>query len=181
MSNGPFQRPLGLDHAIPFLESTPTTLRSLLSSLPEAWMDFREEPEAWSPRMVLVHLIHNERTNWIPRAKIILAAHSARRFPPFQQMPHPGEIDDGDPASMLDQFEKFRRDSLHALRTLGLKPDDYQRTGEHPVLGTVTLAQLLATWVVHDLNHTHQILKSLAKNQASAVGPWRKNLAIIDM
>jgi len=172
---------LDAGQAMPILEATPATLRSLLAPLPQAWLDFREEPGAWSPRMVLVHLIHNERTNWMPRARIILSAEGERRFPPFRQMPDPGEIDDRYVGTMLARFESLRRKNLGALHGLALKPDDYGRTAEHPVLGTVTLGQLLAAWVVHDLNHVHQIVKSVAKVQAEAVGPWRGNLGILGL
>ena len=170
-----------LDEATALLQATPATLRSLLAPLPIAWIDFREDPEAWSPHMVLVHFIHNELTNWMPRAKVILSTEGECRFAPFQQMPNPGEVDDKDIPSTLDRFAALRRDNLATLRALNLTPNDYIRKGEHPSLGTVTLAQLLATWVVHDLNHTHQILKSLAKLQTAAVGPWRRNLAILDL
>lgn len=172
---------LRVPEAIPILQATPAVLRSLLAPFPEAWLDFQEDPGAWSPRTVLVHFIHNERTNWIPRAQVILSNTEDRRFPPFQQLPVPGEVDDRDVAAMLDTFAALRVGNIAALQAFNLRPEDYLRTGEHPVLGTVTLAQLLATWMVHDLNHTHQILKSLAKVQAIAVGPWRKNLAILDL
>ena len=176
--NGPS---LQMDEAIPLLKATPATLRSLLEPLPVPWLDFREDPEAWSPRMVLVHFIHNELTNWIPRARVVLSREDDRRFAPFQQLPLPGEVADKDIATMLDQFTSLRAGSVATLRTFNLAPEDYLRTGEHPSLGRVTLAQLLATWVVHDLNHMHQILKTLAKLQTDAVGPWRKNLAILDL
>ncbi len=172
---------LQLDEAIPLLQATPSILRSLLVPLPAEWLDFQEGPEAWSPRTVLVHLIHNERTNWLPRAKVILSQRDERRFAPFQQLPTPGEVADADVGSMAAEFASLRENNIASFRLFNLAPEDYLRTGEHPSLGTVTLAQLLATWVVHDLNHTHQILKSLAKLQATNVGPWRKNLAILDL
>jgi hypothetical protein len=169
-----------LDEAIPVLEATPSVVRSLLAPLPTEGLDFREDAEAWSPRTVLVHFIQNERTNWIPRARVILSPGEVRKFAAFQQLPGPGEIDDTDVAAMLAEFAARRQDNLAILRDLNLTPEDYRRTAEHPVLGTVTLAQLLATWVVHDLNHTDQILKSIAKRHVAAVGPWRQYLAILD-
>jgi DinB superfamily len=181
MSEVDRRRSIPVDEAIPLLQATPATLRSLLAPLPMPWLDFQEDPTAWSPRMVLVHFIHNERANWIPRARVILSNDEDRRFVPFQQMPAPGEVVDQGVASMLDQFASLRHDSLATLLAFNLRPEDWLRTGQHPSLGRVTLAQLLATWVVHDLNHTHQILKSLAKLQTDAVGPWRKYLAILDM
>ena len=172
---------LRLEEAVPVLEATPVVLRSLLDRLPREWLAFQEEADAWSPRTVLVHFIQNERSNWIPRARVTLSPSEVRRFAPFQQLPTPGEIDDTDVAAMLAEFAALRQDNLAILRGLDLKPEDYRRTAEHPSLGTVTLAQLLATWVVHDLNHIHQILKSLAKFHSVAVGPWRQYLAILDL
>ncbi|MEX2029539.1 MAG: hypothetical protein WD906_00995 [Anaerolineales bacterium] len=82
---------------------------------------------------------------------------------------------------MLTEFAYLRQDNLAALHGFNLQPDDYRRTGEHPSLGTVTLGQLLATWVVHDLNHIHQIVKTHAKRNTAAVGPWRQYLGILDI
>jgi hypothetical protein len=50
----------------------------------------------------------------------------------------------------------------------------------HPSFGEVSLDQLLAAWVVHDLNHTGQIVKTMAKQYRVAIGPWREFLAIVD-
>jgi hypothetical protein len=172
---------LRLDEVIPVLEATPGVLHSLLANLPDDWLDFKEEEEAWTPRTVLVHFVHNERTNWIPRANVILSQSEVRKFPPFQQLPVPGEIKDTSAPALIAEFARLRQGSLAILRGFNLAPADYERTAEHPALGTVTLGQLLATWLVHDLNHTHQIVKSLAKRQREAVGPWRKNLAILDL
>ncbi|MGH2606508.1 MAG: DinB family protein [Anaerolineales bacterium] len=172
---------LQLDEVITVLEATPGILRTLLPNLPDEWIDFQEDAGAWSPRTVLVHFLHNERTNWIPRAKVILSDDQDRRFVPFQQLPAPGEIEENDVVRLTAEFAKSREASVAILRAFHLRPQDYGRTGQHPSLGTVTLGQLLATWVVHDLNHLHQILKSLAKRQREAVGPWRRNLAILDL
>jgi DinB superfamily len=181
MAEGGEQRPMRVDDAIPLLEATPAILRSLLAHLPKEGLDFQEDAGAWSPRTVLVHFIQNERTNWMPRVQVTLSPGEVRKFAPFQQLPPPGEIDDTDVDAGLAEFASLRQGSLQVLRGLNLKPEDYRRTAEHPSLGTVTLAQLLATWVVHDLNHTHQILKTLAKRHASAVGPWRQYLGILEL
>ncbi|HLC21582.1 MAG TPA: DinB family protein [Candidatus Methylomirabilis sp.] len=170
-----------LPEALRLLEATPATLRALLEGLPEGWLRFQEDPEAWSPRTVLVHFIHNERTNWITRARVILSGEEVRKFPSFQQLPLEGEFENQSAAQLLAQFGDLRAQNLAALRGLKLKPADYDRDGEHPVLGTVNLRQLLATWVVHDLNHLHQIAKTLAKRYGESVGPWRPNLAILGL
>jgi len=163
------------------LEATPATLRSLLEGLPEARLHFKEDAEAWSPHTVLVHLIHNEQTNWIPRARVILSEDKVRRFPPFRQLPEESEFEVAPVGRLLEQFAGLRAESLSTLRSFDLRPEDYDREAEHPALGVVNLRQLLATWVVHDLNHLHQIVKSLAKGYREAVGPWRGYLAILDL
>ncbi len=172
--------PFELAEAMRVLTATPATLRALLEGLPDGWLHFEEDPEAWSPHIVLVHFIHNERTNWIPRARVILSEDEVRKFPPFRQLPEEGQFEDAPVGQLLAQFADLRRESLSALRSLDLRPGDYERQAEHPVLGMVNLRQLLATWVVHDLNHLDQIAKSLAKRYREAVGPWRPNLAILD-
>ncbi len=130
---------------------------------------------------MLVHFIHNEQTNWLPRTRVILSEAEDKTFPPFRQMPEDGDLPPRGIDQLLDQFAQLREENLSAMREFGLKPEDLDREGEHPVLGTVHLRQLIATWLVHDLNHLHQIAKSLAKRYGDAVGPWKKNLAILDL
>jgi hypothetical protein len=181
MRKAPQPEAFDLPEAIRLLEATPASLRALLEGLPEGWLHFQEDPEAWSPRTVLVHFIHNERTNWMTRARVILSAEEVRKFPSFQQLPKEGEFEDKTIGQLLAEFADLRAQNLAALRELQLKPADYDREGEHPVLGTVNLRQLMATWVVHDLNHLHQIAKTLAKRYGESVGPWRPNLAILGL
>lgn len=170
-----------LDEALSVLEATPGALSLLLEGLPESLLDFREDPEAWSPRTVVVHFIHNELTNWMPRIRVILSDAGDRRFPPFQQLPDGSDYAVQDIHQLLTEFAVLRARNLAALRELNLQPADYAREGEHPVFGTVNLTQLLATWVVHDLNHQHQIMKTVAIRYRDAVGPWLVNLAILDL
>jgi len=169
-----------LDEAISVLESTPMVLGVYLAGLPEAWSNYQEDTDAWSPRTVLVHYIHNELTNWMPRLRVILAKGENRKFPPFQQLPDLGAYEGRSIETLLNEFAKLREDNLSELRKRNLQEADFELEGEHPVLGVVNLGQLLATWVVHDLNHLHQIAKSMAKRYREAVGPWRPNLAILD-
>jgi hypothetical protein len=171
--------PFQLAEAMSVLARTPATVRALLEGLDDEWLEFKEDPEAWSPRTVLVHYIHNERTNWIPRARVLLTEEQVRKFPPFHQLPEESQSKDAPVGQLLAEFADLRRESLSALSSLALKPGDFAREAEHPVLGMVNLRQLLATWVVHDLNHLDQIAKSLAARYRDAVGPWRRNLAIL--
>jgi len=159
-----------LDEAIPVLERTPKVLTTLLDELPENWTRVDEGPDTWSPREVVAHLIHGERTDWIPRARIILKQESYRRFDPFDRF---AELKSQRPLrDLLEEFDQLRSGNVATLRGWNLKEKDMELTGEHPEFGAVTMRQLLATWVVHDLSHIAQITRTMARAYTNAVGPW---------
>ncbi|TPW01428.1 MAG: hypothetical protein FD124_3711 [Alphaproteobacteria bacterium] len=165
------------DEAI--LERTPQVVSALLRDLPASLLHGREGPDTWSPFEVLGHLIHGERTDWIPRARILLEHGEARAFEPFDRFAHLKEFEGRRAAELLDLFARLRRESLVAQRGFGLQPADLQRRGRHPELGTVTLGQLLATWVVHDLGHVAQIARVQARQYGTDVGPWGAYLPVL--
>ncbi len=169
-----------LDAATAVLERTPATLRAMLAGLPSSWIDGTEGPDTWSPYVILGHLIHGERTDWIPRAGIILAQGDDRRFPPFDRLAQFRESAGKSLANLLDEFAHVRADSLSTLASWHLTEEQLALTGEHPEFGAVTLRQLLATWVAHDLGHIAQIARVMAKQYRDAVGPWRAYLPIMD-
>jgi hypothetical protein len=162
------------------LERTPHALRAMLAGLPSAWTDATEGPETWSPHVIVGHLIQGERTNWIPRARLILAQGPQRRLVPFDRLGPPG---DGEPpplTDLLDEFARLRAESLATLAGCRLTDQQLSLQGEHPEPGPVTLRQLLATWVAHDLAHVAQTAGVMARQYREAVGPWRAHLAIMD-
>lgn len=166
--------------ALPLLERTPATLHALLAGLPGAWIAANEGPGTWSASDVLGHLIHGERTDWITRTEHILKHGATLPFAPFDRdaMLRDGT---GRPlATSLEEFAALRTSNLARLRGLQLTSVDLDRPGLHPALGTVTLGQLLATWVAHDLSHLAQIARVMAKRYRSAVGPWRAYLPLLD-
>lgn len=169
------QDKLSLNDALALLERTPASLSALLGGLPEAWLKASEGEGSWSPRDVVEHLVHGERTNWMVRARHILAG-EARPFDPFDRTVEGRE--DG-MAQLLATFAELRRENLAALKGMNLSAADLDRTGQHPEFGEVRLGQLLATWVVHDLNHLAQIARTMAKVYAGAVGPWSAYLGIL--
>ena len=159
-----------LDEAIPVLERTPAVLSTLLDELPERWTRVDEGPETWSPREVIAHLIHGERTDWIPRARIIIQQGRYRRFDPFNRF---AELKSDRPLTeLLREFDQLRAGNVATLRGWNLKEKDMELTGEHPEFGNVTMRQLLATWVVHDLSHIAQITRTMTRSYTAAVGPW---------
>jgi hypothetical protein len=144
------------------------------------WLHATEGPDTWSPYGIVGHLVHGERTDWIPRAKIILAQGASRRFEPFDRTAQLREDRSRPIGELLDDFARLRAESLTTLR--GWRVTDVQLAleGEHPELGAVTLRQLLATWVAHDLGHIAQIARVMAKQYRAAVGPWRAYLPVLD-
>ena len=175
----PTRRPVVLDEAVALLARTPATLEALLRGLPEAWADVNEGPDTWSPSDVVAHLTYTDRTNWLPRARLLLQHGEGRAFDEFDRHGHKAGPADQTLAARLDEFVAVRRESLHQLSVLGLSAADLDRTGKHPVLGAVTLRQLLASWVTHDLDHVFQVTRVLARQYTDEVGPWRGYLRIV--
>ena len=169
-----------LAQGVAVLERTPATLRALLGGLPPAWTDATEGPDTWSPYIVVGHLIHGERTDWIPRARIILAQGADRRFEPFDREAQFRESRDRPMDELLNEFSLLRMVNLNELFGWELTDRKLALEGEHPELGTVTLRQLLATWVAHDLAHLNQISRVMAKQYKEAVGPWRRYLGVME-
>jgi hypothetical protein len=172
------RRPFVLDEALGMLARTPATLDALLRGLPDPWLAAHEGGETWSPFDVVGHLIHGEQTDWVPRAKIILAHGDTRVFERFDRLAQFGSARQTQ-EQRLDEFARLRQRNLDELRGLGLSPQDLDRPGRHPELGPVTLRQLLATWVAHDFDHVVQISRVLARQYSDEVGPWRAYLRVI--
>jgi DinB family protein len=168
-----------LDAALAVLTRTPGTLRSMLEGLPSSWTGGNEGPDTWSPRDVLGHLIHGEETDWIPRAGIILTHGESQPFEPFDRFAQSRRFADWSLARLLDRFAEQRAQGLETLRGWRLTPAQLGLSGRHPELGTVTLSQLLASWVVHDLGHVAQIARVMAKQYTQAVGPWKAYLPVL--
>ena len=169
-----------LARTLAILERTPATFRALLGGLPDELARANEGPDTFSPFDNLGHLIHGERTDWIPRARIILAQGAERRFTPYDRFAQFRESKGKTSGMLLDELASLRAENLATLRSWKLTDAQLALTGEHPALGTVTLRQLLATWVAHDLGHIAQVARVMAKQYREAVGPWREYLPVLD-
>jgi DinB family protein len=165
---------------IAVLERTPRTLRAMLEGLPGGWTDATEGPDTWSPYVIVGHLIHGERTDWIARAQIILAQGPQRRFTPYDRFAQFRESEGKSLPTLLDEFTELRRQNLSTLNGWHLTDAQLALEGEHPEFGPVTMRQLLATWVGHDLGHIAQAARVMAKQYREAVGPWRAYLPVMD-
>lgn len=168
-----------LAHTLSLLSRTPGALNALLRDLPEVWTLCDEGENTWSAFGIVGHLLHGERTDWIPRVKRILQFGESKAFESFDRWAQERESRGKSFAQLLDEFAHARSENLAELRALNLQPADLERRGQHPSLGVVTLSQLLATWVVHDLTHLHQISRVLAHQYREAVGPWSDFLGVL--
>jgi hypothetical protein len=168
-----------LPQTLSLLARTPASLDALLRDLPDFWTQQNEGGDTWTVFDVIGHLIHGERTDWIPRAKMILEAGESRAFEPFDRLAQKRDSRGKSLPQLLDEFARLRAENLTALRALNLRDADLERRGRHPALGVVTLSELLATWAVHDLTHVHQISRVMAHQYERAVGPWRAYVGVL--
>jgi uncharacterized damage-inducible protein DinB len=168
-----------LDDAVRVLRRTPAVLDALLRDLPADWLAANEGPGTWSPFDIVGHLVHGERTDWMPRLSMILDHGESRSFEPFDRFAMLQSSSGKSLAELLDAFAALRAANLDKLAARRLQREDLQRRGRHPELGTVTLSELLATWVAHDLEHLAQIARVMGREYTTAVGPWRAYLPML--
>lgn len=165
---------------VPVLERTPGVLRAMLAGLPPEWIDADEGAGTWSPFAIVGHLVHGERANWIPRARMILEHGAATPFPPFDREAQFRDSADRTLTGLLDEFAELRSANLATLASWRLDERQLRLEGLHPEFGLVTLSQLLSTWVAHDLGHIAQVARVMAKQYREEVGPWRAYLPVMD-
>jgi hypothetical protein len=168
-----------LDETIAVLTRTPAALDALLRGLPNLWVRSNEGGDTWSAFDIMGHLIVGERTDWMPRVRILLEHGEARPFDRFDRFAQFEQSQGRSLEQLLDDFARLRKQNLAALEALNVQPDDFTRRGRHPALGVVTLSQLLATWAAHDLTHLHQLSRVMAHQYCDAVGPWSAYLGVL--
>lgn len=161
------------------LERTPSVLSTLLSGLSEEWIINNEGPDTFSPFDVVGHLLHGEKTDWVTRAKLILEPGPVKTFEPYDRFAQYEESKGKTLSQLLDEFERLRKENIDWLRSQHVTETDLDKTGIHPVLGEVSLRNLLATWVVHDLTHISQVTRVMAKQYQSEMGPWPEFFRIL--
>ena len=167
------------EQAIEILERTPAVLKSLLANISTDWVMNNEGPETFSPYDVVGHLIHGEKTDWVVRAKIILQHGVSRPFDPYDRFAQFEESKGKNLQQLLKEFEEIRKQNIAWLQSCQLTENDLERKGMHPVLGEVSLRNLLSTWVVHDLTHIAQITRVMAKQYKEEMGPWPEFFRIL--
>ncbi len=168
-----------LQETIALLSYTPVALNAFLRGLPDTWTRCNEGEKTWSAYDVVGHLIHGERTDWMPRARMILQHGESRTFEPFDRLAQERQSVGKSLPQLLDEFARLRAENLEELRKLNLNEADLKKRGTHPELGVVTLSELLATWAVHDLTHLHQLSRIMAYQYRETVGPWQAYLGVL--
>ncbi|WP_242203004.1 DinB family protein [Aestuariivivens insulae] len=168
-----------IEKALEILERTPKILNILLLDLSEEWIGQNEGENTWSPFDVVGHLIHGEKTDWIERTMVILSDNADKTFESFDRFAQFEASKGKSLADLLQEFSEFRANNLEQFKALNLTEDQLDLKGKHPQLGSVTLRQLLATWVTHDLGHIGQIVRVMAKQYKDEVGPWQAFIPIL--
>lgn len=168
-----------LEESFALLERAPKALDALLAGLPEEWTRATEGEGTWSPYIVIGHLIHCEKADWMPRVRMILEHGRAKAFEPLDREAQFREGTERDLPSMLEELRALRLRNLAELRGMKLDDCDLEREGIHPAFGKVTLRQLLATWTAHDMAHVVQIARTMAKRYREEVGPWAEYLSVM--
>ena len=168
-----------LNKSLEILERTPNVLISMLQGISDDWTSANEGGETWSVYDIIGHLIHGEKTDWIPRTDIILSERSDKSFRPFDRFAQFEDSKDRTLIQLLAEFKILRDGNVAHIRSKNITVKNLEEKGIHPAFGEVTLSQLLATWVVHDLNHIAQISRVMAKQYTAEVGPWKEYLRIL--
>ncbi len=168
-----------LEQGLEVLSQTPSVFDALLRGKSDVWLNARKTPESFSSLDVLGHMMHGEFTDWIPRVRMILEHGDTREFEPFDRFGFRELIAGKSVDELLDEFAALRRESLLSLAEFDVREDKLALRGVHSDLGAVTLGNLLATWVVHDLGHISQVVKIMAGEYRDAVGPWRTYTTIL--
>lgn len=168
-----------LQKSIEILEKTPDVLSALLNGLSDEWLHGNEGADTWSPYDVVGHLIHGEKTDWVPRMNIILSERGDKEFKPFDRFAQFEESKGKSIIQLLEEFRSLRNQNVNLLKAKKLNESDMDRIGVHPAFGPVTLRQLLSTWVVHDLTHIVQISRVMATQYRENVGPWVEYLGVL--
>ncbi|MBI1938659.1 MAG: DinB family protein [Ignavibacteriales bacterium] len=170
-----------IEKTLEILERTPDVLNTMLKNISADWTSNNEGGETWSVYDIIGHLIHGEKTDWIPRTEIILSEKADKRFEPFDRFAQFNESEGKSLIQLLAEFKMLRKKNLEILRSKNITEKDLEERGIHPAFGEVKLSQLLSTWVVHDLNHMAQISRVMAKQYKAEVGPWIEYLRILNL
>ena len=169
-----------LERSIEVLAATPSAVRALLGNLSDDWTASSGDRDNWQPYDIIGHYIYAEEADWIPRARVILAQADDRTFPPFDRYGQFNRSDQESLGERIEEFARIRTENIETLRSWELVDAELDLKGVHPEFGEVTLRELIATWVVHDLTHLRQIATVMAKRYDEAVGPWKAYLSILN-
>jgi DinB superfamily len=169
-----------LNKSIEILERTPGIVTALLQDLSSEWLFNNEGADTWSPYDIIGHYIEGEKTDWIPRMRIILSNDEDKRFVPFNRFAQLNNDKNTPINTLLHEFTEWRKNNILELKEANLNEEKLNKKGIHPEFGEVTLRQLLATWVAHDLNHIHQISRVMAKQYKEEIGPWTRYISVVN-
>ena len=168
-----------LTKSIQVLARTPLVMSTMLAGLDAEWIRASEGENTWTPYDVVGHLIHGEKTDWIPRMRIFLDDKADKRLQVFDRFAQFENSKGKALDELLSEFSDLRKMNVDILIHAHPFEKQLDKTAIHPEFGTVTLRQHLAAWVAHDLGHIAQICRVMAKQYKEEAGPWVKYLRIL--
>lgn len=168
-----------LSTSMQLLSRTPGILSTWLSDLPVHILTANEGPDTWSPHDVVGHLIVCEQSNFITRIRMVLSATGEKVFAPVNMHAHIAICNGTPTEELLQTFQELRKETLSWLSEQDISETALSMTGIHPKVGEVTVKQIIATWVSHDLTHITQIARVIARQHNHLVGPFHEFLRIL--
>ena len=168
-----------LHKSLEILENTPAVISALLNNLTDEWTTTNEEDNTWNPMEVVAHLIVCEKTDWLPRVKIILSHLEDKTFVSINMTAHFDIAKSNSMKDLIKEFKQLRESGIKEIKAFNLQEADLRKIAIHPTLGEVNLQHLFATWVVHDLTHIAQISRVIAKQNKENVGAFAPFLNIL--
>jgi hypothetical protein len=169
-----------LNKSIEMLERTPDVYFALFNNSKHNWDKINEGIGTWSGYNMIGHFIHGEKTDWIPRAEIILGNKDNKTFEPYDRYAQDKLYSSQTTEELLAEFKILRNQNIQKLLSWNLSENDLNKQGIHPDLGTVTLRQLISTWTVHDIVHLNQVSRVIVKHYAEDVGPWKAYIKLLN-
>jgi hypothetical protein len=152
-----FQRPA--DERMARLARTPDQIAAALGGRRAADLARRPAPEAWSAAEIVCHLRDIEAVFGERVTAILAGDEPALPEAEPDRWARERQYARQDPAAALADFRRRRGESLATL--VALPPPDWQRGGEHPSRGRLTIDMLVAHLAWHDDNHLDQLARAL--------------------
>lgn len=153
-------RPIAPIDVASILRGAAASFAAEVRGLPEALLRWHPADGEWCVNEVLGHVIEAERRGFAGRIRIILGSTRPALERWDQNAVATARRDcERDATELVAELSQMREEG--AALVAGLRREDLARSGLPPVVGQLTIADLLQEWVHHDRNHLKQILTNV--------------------